>query len=61
MNSKQNTLGQILAAKSVVIQTDYRVYSADQGEFHCVSSPVFWHLGQEILDAEFQAVYGAST
>lgn len=146
MNSEQNTLGQILAAKSVAIQTDFRVYSADQDEssaWHqliaagmrvahqlatqapgtvadltAIDSRVYWvqehkgqaalcsgcpsdesnspmddvrlledieglsadelkaiavgfdkwlsrpvvrHLGHEILDAEFQAAYGAST
>ncbi len=32
MNIQQNTLGQILAAKSVAIQTEFRKYSADQDE-----------------------------
>lgn len=145
MNSKQNTLGQILAAKSVAIQPEHRVYSADRDESNAwhqlmmagvrvahvlmdhipgtvadltavdsrvywvqeyqgraclcsgsitdadepkddvrrledieglsatelkeiadnldkwLSCPIFWHLGQEVLDTEFQAVYGTST
>ncbi len=31
MNIQQNTLGQILAAKSVAIQTEFRTYSAPDG------------------------------
>lgn len=145
MNIQQNTLGQILAAKSVAIQTEFRTYSADADESTAwlqlmaagvrvahaltehipgivadltavdsrvywvqehqgraclcsgsitkeddprddvrlledieglsatelqeialnlekwLSSPVFWHLGKEILDTEFRDVYGAST
>ena len=145
MNIQQNTLGRILAEKSVAIQTEFRTYSADAGESTAwrqlmaagvrvahaltehipgvvanltavdsrvywvqeyqgraclcsgsiidadgpkddvrrledieglsatelkdiadnldkwLSSPVFRHLGKEILDAEFSAVYGAST